>query len=146
VNMDSFNKDYKEGREIEEKILKVVRKKYPKAKLSDGNVPEFDLFIPEISKTVEIKFDRLAEKTGNFVIEVEFDDRPSGLEGTTADFWLIYFNKVAYLLETESLRYLVRESKRKRFVFGGFEKKSKLVLIPVEEIIFSAYTVEWKVE
>ena len=86
----SFKEDLAAGREVEEYILKRIQEKYPQAKLMEGYFKEYDIMIPEINKTVEVKSDVKSLHTGNYVIEVAFDGKESALSTTTADWWVFY--------------------------------------------------------
>jgi hypothetical protein len=86
---DAFLGDLARGRVIEEQVLKIIHKKYPCACIVDG-FKGYDIWIPELHKSVEVKYDPMSMKTGNIVIEIEFHDQMSALMTTTADWWVIY--------------------------------------------------------
>ena len=89
--MDSvFQQDLKTGKAIEEKVLTIIKKKYPLAVLIDGKFKDYDIFIPENNKTVEVKVDLLTGKTGNMLIELYMYGKPSALLATKADYWVFY--------------------------------------------------------
>jgi hypothetical protein len=50
----------------------------------------YDIWVPETHKGIEVKYDPMSNQTGNFVIEVEYNGKPSALLTTTADYWIIY--------------------------------------------------------
>ena len=85
-----FNESLSSGKQSENIILKMVQNKYPKAYIKEGYHKEYDIMIPEINKTVEVKKDFKSQYTGNIVIEVEMNNNPSGLSTTTADWWVIH--------------------------------------------------------
>ena len=60
---ENFKKDLQRGRKIEEKILDICRQKYPCSVLIDGKFKDYDLFIPETNKKLEIKGVLLPEIT-----------------------------------------------------------------------------------
>jgi len=64
----SFAKMLKIGIEYEEKVLNTLKKKYPLAVRIEGQFLDYDIWIPEISKSVEVKYDKRSETTGNIII------------------------------------------------------------------------------
>lgn len=86
----TFKRDLQAGKEIENAVLQVIRRKYPQAKIIDGYCKEWDIFIPELQIGVEVKSDQKSQHTGNIVIEVEFNGSPSALSTTKAKYWVIY--------------------------------------------------------
>tara|TARA_R110000822_G_scaffold36734_12_gene103237 strand:+ start:852 stop:1286 length:435 start_codon:yes stop_codon:yes gene_type:complete len=86
----TFNRDLARGKQHEEVILKLIQKKYPMAYIMEGYFKPYDIWIPEINKSVEVKSDEKSKYTGNIVIEIEFDGKPSALSTTEADWWVIY--------------------------------------------------------
>ena len=86
----NFKKDLQRGRKIEEKILDICKQKYPCSVLIDGKFKDYDLFIPETNKKLEIKGDYRSCETGNIIIELMMFGKPSALLTTKADYWVIY--------------------------------------------------------
>jgi len=66
----TFQTDLQVGKDVEKKVLEMIQNKYPKAFVIDGKFSPYDIFIPEISKSIEVKSDRKSQHTGNLVIEV----------------------------------------------------------------------------
>ena len=87
---DNFKKDLQRGRDIENLILNKVKQKYACAVLIDGKFKDYDLFIPETNKTIEIKGDYRSCQTGNILIELMMFNVPSALLTTKADYWVIF--------------------------------------------------------
>ena len=88
-----FNDSLVSGKQSENIILKMVQNKYPKAYIKEGYHKEYDIMIPEIDKTIEVKKDFKSQYTGNVVIEMEMNNRPSGLQSTTADWWVFHLDE-----------------------------------------------------
>ena len=99
----SFKEDLKIGKEIEEYVLSIIQQKYPKAKIMEGYFKEYDIMIPEIDKTVEVKSDIKSLETGNYVVEVAFDGNPSALSTTTADYWVFYDSECLVWITPENI-------------------------------------------
>ena len=85
---NTFERDLKRGEQIELKVLSMIKKKYPQAYKVEGYFKDYDIYIPEIDKRIEVKSDEQSKHTGNILIEVEFNNKPSALSTTKADFWV----------------------------------------------------------
>jgi len=82
-----FNESLTTGLDTEEQVLNILRKKYKSATMINA-FKGYDIWIPEINKSVEVKRDYKSKYTGNIVVEIEMFDKPSGLLSTTADYWV----------------------------------------------------------
>ena len=88
--MQTFARDLEAGNSVENIVLNMIKPKYPCAALINGYFPDYDIWIPEIHKSVEVKSDQKSQHTGNILIEVEMFDKPSALFHTKADYWVIF--------------------------------------------------------
>lgn len=141
----SFNEDLHRGKHLEHEVHDyLIKKDYPESYVTVGKVKGYDIVIPEIQETVEVKGDEQSCYTGNFLVEIEYDGIPSGLSTTTSDWWIIVDKDNYYVLKTESMRYLVTEWGKNRkppnFVGNGDIKSKKAWLIPKSKIAYSFYT------
>ena len=129
-----FTKDLEVGKTYENKVLHIIQKKYPKAYLIDGYCKEWDIYIPELEKGVEVKYDRKSLYTGNIVIEIEFDGKPSALITTKADWWVIYDGIKYNWFTVNNIKKCIKENnlRSKRFVGRGDTKEKKAYLIKKE--------------
>ena len=84
----SFAEDLHIGHTTEQEVLEHIQTKYPNAYKKDGYFKEYDIYIPEISKSVEVKQDYKSAHTGNLVVELTFNGKPSALLTTKADYWV----------------------------------------------------------
>jgi hypothetical protein len=109
INTSRFLEDELEAQQAEQDVLRIIQKKYPKAFKINGNHKEYDLEIPEIKKTIEIKWDKESDKTGNYFIETGFNGKDSGLDATTADWWCIVDKTTIMFIPTESLQYVLKK-------------------------------------
>ena len=129
--MSSFKESLESGKQIEESVLSMIKKKYPTAYIIDGYYKYYDIFIPEKNLGVEVKRDEKSKYTGNFVVEIEFNGYPSALSTTRADYWVFDDGEYYIWIETDKLRYICREFKEIRtFVGKGDTKPKKAHLIP----------------
>ena len=83
-----FKEDLKRGVAVEDDLLRRLRLIFPNAKRAEGLHPEWDIEIPELHKTVEVKYDPMSQKTGNIVVEY-FHRKPSAFSVSIADYWVI---------------------------------------------------------
>ena len=94
------------------------------------------------SVKIELKTEQhLWEKTGNIAIEYECNGKPSGLSATQADFW---FHELRKDNKTYCIFcYPVKELKEKarpyfkagKIIAGGDRGASKMVLVPIKELL-----------
>lgn len=82
-----FKEDSERGGRVEGALLKRLKQAFPASERVFGNHPEYDIKIPEINKTVEVKYDPKSQETGNVVIEY-FHRKPSALSVSEADYWM----------------------------------------------------------
>ena len=121
-----------QGKRHEKIVLNRLKKAYPSAYMIEGYFKEYDLFIPEINKSVEVKSDEKSKYTGNIVVEISFGGRPSALSTTKADFWIIYDGYDYNVFKTSEIRKCIAENKLKlvEFIGNGDYKSKEAYLIP----------------
>ena len=88
--IDTFYKDLKDGKQTENDVLSIIKKKYPKSYIIEGYFKDYDIYVPEKNMGIEVKKDVKSQETGNLVVEVEFNGKPSALSVTKADYWVFY--------------------------------------------------------
>jgi len=88
--MNTFEQDLETGKNIEDIVLEKIHTKYPQATKLEGKIKPYDIYIPELNAYIEVKLDKKSQETGNIVIEVEMFGKPSGLNSTRSDIWIIY--------------------------------------------------------
>ena len=137
INTSNFRKDLDLGRWKEYEILQKVKKKYPKAYLNSDY--RYDIYVPETGDSIEVKWDRKSEETGNYFIECEFDGEPSGIEKSEATYWVIVDGDKMIWIKTESLKYLLSDIKVKTFEGEGHIVKG--YLIKRDHILLSPYAI-----
>lgn len=98
---------------------------------------EGERIVSDAIKTAEIKRDAMCGKTGNLFVETGSRNKHSGLEKTSADFWIFLLSGVKYRDEifvgvsTDRLRELLKDT---RPVTGGDAKTSLGYLLPLVKI------------
>lgn len=128
----SFFKDLKFGHGYEKKALEYFE--YTSVEIPQGKCKGYD-FILDGTIKVEVKADRLAQRTGNIAIEYKSRGKPSGLS-TTEAYYYIYFverysNNECYILPVEILKQLTTNSIT---VMGGDNRSSALYLLSLKKI------------
>jgi len=134
--MSSFKKDLAAGLHIEALVLSALQKKYPCATGIAAH-KGYDIWIPETHKSIEVKYDPMSNQTGNFVIEVEFNGKPSALLTTTADYWIIYDDSVFAWIEPRRLFecIMLNEVPLREFVGDG-DTVAKRAYLVKKELVF----------
>lgn len=145
------------GFEFEEFILKDLNEKhfplaYKNMKKEDYCYYDIILFDGDFSKehkqkTIECKYDEMANQTGNICIETGCNGRLSGLLITKADYWVISDGQTTFLIKTDEIRRCLEEYpnityRRKYHVLqeDGVTKEMNFYLIPKR--IFEKYCLE----
>jgi hypothetical protein len=123
-----FISDLKFGQESERIVMSELKSKgyrvYPSEPYCD-----YDIII---EKRVEVKTDKMSQKTGNVAIEVSYKGEPSGVMTTTAEYiaYRLLPDKKAWFCKTSDLReYLMNAN----IIYGGDYGYSGLALIKLEE-------------
>jgi hypothetical protein len=132
----SFATDLERGLEIERKVLKVIHKKYPQAHIVTA-LKEYDIWIPEIQKGIEVKYDPMSCKTGNIIVEFEMNGKPSALMATGADWWIFYDGEVMFsITPREIIQVIFNKMLTYRMLTGiGDMFAKKAFLIPKDWLI-----------
>ena len=97
-----FKEDLKRGVAVEDDLLRRLRLIFPNAKRAEGLHPEWDITIPEIGKTVEVKYDPMSQQTGNIVVEY-FHRKPSAFSVSIADYWVIVTGNGEYWFSRQGI-------------------------------------------
>ena len=132
-----FNESLSSGKQSENIVLKMVQNKYPKAYIKEGYHKEYDIMIPEINKTIEVKKDFKSQYTGNVVIEMEMNNRPSGLQTTTADWWVFHLDETEIVWITlERLKEMIEfeDYNLVEFIGEGDEISKQAYLVPKKDL------------
>lgn len=90
-----------------------------------------------MSKTIEIKRDFKASRTGRVFVEFFSRGKPSGISTTEANFWaFIIDDETVVILPTERLKALVQEAQDEGKIWkGGDSNTSQGVLIDLERLV-----------
>ena len=132
--MSNFHLDLERGVAVENKVIDLIREKYPCACRILGDFKDYDIWIPEISAGIEVKYDPRSNETNNFVIEIESRDSPSGLMTTKAKFWVLYDDKTFCVIKPSEIIKCIILNKLtySEFFCSGDNFKKKAFLIKKE--------------
>ena len=115
-----FVQDLAIGKQVERKVLEMVRAIYPEAYIVQGYCKEGDIYIPPPNDDwVEVKSDQKSKFTGNIVIEIEFDGKPSALSTTKSYRWVFYTGDEYIITSPERLRKMIADNDLKPVRFTG---------------------------
>ena len=116
-SLETFHRDLKGGKIIEAKHLKVIQKTYPDAYMIDGYCKEWDIYIPSVKFGIEVKSDKMSQKTGNIVVEVKFNGKASALSTTKSRYWIFDTGVKSIMVEVTQLRNLIEGSQDRKRTF-----------------------------
>ena len=119
-------------------ILKKIQRRYPKSRKIKGYFKGYDLFIPELQIRIEVKLDMKSQETGNYVIETEFNNKPSALSTTEADYWVFWDGECEIWTTPWRIREAIKGLPLREFIGKGDTKMKKAYLCPKERIKNSA--------
>lgn len=129
---NTFQEDLTRGKQIEQQLLDKLKVKYPSATIID-KFKGYDIWIPEIHKSIEVKYDEKSNYTGNIVVEIEMYGKPSALLTTTADYWVFYDGKFWCITPKEIIQCIfLNKLQHTEFVGNGDTQSKKAFLIKKE--------------
>ena len=138
----SFDTDLAIGHKSEERVLRIIQRRYPEAHRIQGKHSAFDILVPELSISVEVKGDYRSQDTGNIVVEVNHPiGKPSGLLVTTADYWVHDTGKELIWIKPEKIKdCIIKHNYPYKDFTGGDDRHAKRVyLVPIEVYRTFAY-------
>jgi len=105
--------------------------------LKVGQVKEKELADILSTKTIEVKYDLQALKTGNVFVEYYNlrSNKLSGISTTEADYYCFAIKDTFHLIKTDVLKNRCRKYiGTKKDILGGDENKSKGIILPINEL------------
>ncbi len=115
----TFKNDLARGERAELEILALVKKKYADAYKVKGFCKEWDIFIPSINKGIEVKYDPMSMKTGNIVVEIEYNNKPSALMTTKAYRWVFHTKDEIIITTPDRLHKVIKDNELYPATFTG---------------------------
>ena len=134
--MSTFHRDLNQGKKIEDIVLAKIHKKYPLASKLEGKVKPYDIYIPELNIYIEVKSDKKSQETGNIVIEIEMYNKPSGLNSTKSDIWIIYTGtEFIYITPSRIWECVSRNMLAPvKFIGKGDDQPKKAYLVKIDQL------------
>ena len=120
LGMTNFNRDLAVGNLYERICVENIAHETSRVVWPPSGVhKEWDVMIDE--ETYEVKADGKAKYTGNLFIEYMCRGQPSGIEATTADYWVHFIpgKSLYYLIPIGVLREKISRQEYARKLFGG---------------------------
>jgi hypothetical protein len=113
----------------------LIKKKYPSASLIH-KYKGYDIWVPELHESIEVKYDPMSNKTGNIVVEIEMFDKRSGLMSTTADNWVFYDDHDFVIMKPMDIVNCIFLNKLvyREFVGTGDTASKKAFLVPKQSL------------
>tara|TARA_B110000977_G_scaffold14822_1_gene18287 strand:+ start:664 stop:1008 length:345 start_codon:yes stop_codon:yes gene_type:complete len=103
--------------------------------LKVGQIKEEQLGEIFSSKTIEVKYDLIAVKTGNVYIEYISRGKPSGISTSQADYYCFCIGDTFHLILSSVLKDKCRKYLgTSRDKLGGDNNTSKGILLPIKEL------------
>ena len=119
ANTSTFKEDLARGQKVEREVLKLVKEHHADAYIVDGYCKEWDIYIPSINKGVEVKYDPMSQRTGNIVVEIEYNSKPSALQTTKAYRWVFHTGKQAIITTPSRIKVVIESNNLKPVKFTG---------------------------
>jgi len=130
----NFVKDKALGDEKEAESENMLHKAGYETERVKGKDNRYDIRILGTNKTIEVKNDLMAAKTGNLAIEIsKKSGEKSGIMASEATYWWIHAVGEILSLDREELKDYCGEAQH-RVVWGGDNWATQMVLIPIDEI------------
>ena len=136
--MPKFQESLSIGLAAEEEVLQKLQVKYKSATIVSA-YKGYDIWIPEIHKSVEVKRDYKSNHTGNIVVEIEMYGKPSGLLTSTADFWVFNPSPEEFVsVKTKRIFECILMNNLKQHTFvGKGDTISKTAYLIEKDLLFS---------
>lgn len=124
------------GKLAEQRVISMFNKLGIPCKKSEKELLEYDIELEVAGKkrTAEVKFDMMAEKTGNLAIEYwnSKKDTASGISATKAHLWIICvlddINITIWATSVKTMKKFLTDNQPKRIISKGGDKNAELYL------------------
>lgn len=146
----NFQADLRQGTLAQNAVLKLLHKTYPKAHQIPGYFKEYDILVPEINKTIEVKYDFAVNRTGNYFLETEFNKKDEdgdivpvecGVAYTQADYWCEMDDEVMIFMHMDALKYFLRDYRIVTLPPKLTSHGGKGYLIKKEKLLYCPYAI-----
>lgn len=135
----NFQKDLAESAVATKEAIARIKHHFPGlTDVKEYNGKEYDVIGSLDGKTVtfELKNELMVQKTGNVAIEFECRGHKSGIDVTTADYWVESIRDGVYIIPTEELRQRIARQEFDMIKGGGdFRSNTRFYLIKEAKFI-----------
>ena len=139
---EHFEKSLYIGKSVEDIVCEKIKRKYPKAYVIQEYCKGYDIYVPEKDMKIEVKQDKKSNYSGNFVVETEFNGKPSGISTTEADYWVFYDGKCFIWITPDRLAQATKPLRQVTFTGRGDDKPKKAYLVKKESIMSFANNID----
>lgn len=132
---EHFEKDLERGRKKEKESGEYFQNQLGgELQLApDKYFPDWDF---QLRIAFEIKYDYMAEKTGNIAFEYASNGQPSGVKLSRAHYWGVFYSGDYYIFPLETLKRHLKENQSKyKKMQGGDNQASSMLLVPVDTVL-----------
>ena len=136
---NKFQTDLASGQAAEKLVAERLSREWGGLSVEFNNTKSHDFeikFAGGLTKRIEVKEDKAAQKYGNSYLEIACSGKPSGLTTTQADLVAVYMPHLSqiFLFKPKSmLKYFDTDiGSRHRVVGGGDDKRATGVLVPID--------------
>lgn len=139
----SWSNDLDLGKKVERAWLNRIMVAFGDARQTFGEDCRFDLEVPELGISIEVKFDPRSQETGNVVLEY-YHGKPSGILTSEASHWLFDLgDQQIWITRERLLEFVLREKPQPVKIHGPGDSKPKMVfLIPRDDLIRYSHRAE----
>jgi len=136
---NDFNTDLERGKIAEHEVCGIIKQFHPQAYVVEGEQSGYDIVVPDVPTMLEVKYDYLACKTGNYFVETRSNGKSSGLSVTKAHYWVFMSDDEIVWVSTESLRYAIESWGLKLLTFDRITPPKQGYLLPRNKLLFYPY-------
>lgn len=146
---EQFKIELGPAKRAENWVKETLEKDFGTVLHADDTEVHYDLLIRKTGKKVEVKYDKMSKETGNVAIELSSYGKYKGILRSNSDFYaIVCYDRnwseivngikkkgmwICVIISKGYLREMVTNKPYKE-IFGGDNKKTRMRLIPVEEI------------
>lgn len=131
----TFDLDLQIGKRVERSWLDRMKVAFRESYQTFGEDSRYDIYVPELKVSIEVKYDPKSRETGNVVIEY-YHAKPSGILTSKATHWLFDLGEEELWFDRRSLIGCILLSGKKPVqIHGPGDRHPKAVfLIPISTL------------
>ena len=131
---ENFNKDLDLGELAEMYVTDVLTAHFKEEVERDASGGKLWDLKSKSGKTFEVKYDKRSSITGKMAIEYNYNEKPSGIKTTKADYWVYVLGGEVWIAHTQAILQLLFAGYRRMMkVKGGDGGNSSMLLLKKEQ-------------